>query len=215
MKTTITALALALLLAASPVLAQEGGEKEEEYDVAAAMKKVAELLKASEQQIVETLKKQATAGEGAEKARQALDDLLRQGRKSGQDAVDKMTEILKKAPRRGGGGGGGSQKQQEPEPNRPGEQEKPEELDPGNSGDPKDDQESPDEPRSKAEDPPEAKKDPPAEPDPRKDWLALLPPELRKKYQNKNWEEIPRKWKEFLEEYARRLAELESSRDGD
>lgn len=218
MKTALTALTLALLVLASPVLAQEG-EEEEKFDMAAAMKKVAELLKMSEQQIVDSLKKKATAAEaeeGAKKAREALDELLRQSRKSGQDAVEKMTEILKKAPRSSGGGGGGSQKSQEPEKGDPNEpQDQPDQLDPGNSGDPKDSQKNESEQTTKTDKPPPAKTDKPSEPDPLKDWLALLPPQLRDKYKNKSLEDIPQRWREFLEEYAKRLAELESSRDGD
>ena len=77
MKTTIAT--LALLILATPLLAQEPPE-EEEYDVEKALKEVTEMLTEAERLLVEAIKPRSNdpeeAAEATEKALEAIEKLL-------------------------------------------------------------------------------------------------------------------------------------------
>jgi hypothetical protein len=218
-RTSTTLVAIALLLFAAPVLAQEpGGEPEEEYDLLAAVKRVAKLLKESEELLVKTLvrKEKATPEEAAaagERAREAIDDLLKRSEDKGQEAVKTITEILENAPPGKGGGDEKSDPSAKDDAKRKGEEKKVKDRDPQNSGDGdptgQSSKKKPKNPRK-----PPQKKGKPRRPDPNAEWLASLPEQVRQAYLNKDWGRIPAKWKEHIEAYMKRLAEAESSGEG-
>ena len=222
MKKTITTV-LALILLALPVLAQDGGGKgEEEYDVEAAMRKVAELLKKAEGLLVETLKPRdgasAEAVEAGQAARKALEDLLREGRESGEEAAKKMTEILENAPQGSGKGQGDEREKQKPEDDQA-RKDREKEL---GKHDPQNSEKSgqPENPReekgtSKDDTKPPAKPGDASKPNPEDDWLAKLPPQIRQDYLNKDWGRIPPKWRAFIDAYVKKLAETEGREGGD
>lgn len=59
---------------------------------------------------------------------------------------------------------------------------------------------------------PESKKEPPRNPD-FEQWIAELPPQVRKAYETEDWDSIPPKWREMLKEWTRKMAEeLEENR---
>jgi hypothetical protein len=211
-------LPVVFVLLASPVLAQGSGE--EEFDVVKAMKEVQRLLRESEALLVKAIAPRKTGDEGgatetAEQARQAIEKLLRDSKTNGDAAADKMKEILEKAPQSGGGGGGGQEHQQP----KPGEEQKQKgseqevgERDPRNSGDPKDGEKQEGDPESANNKPPESEKDKPARPDPSQEWLGRLPGKIRQAYQNGEWDKIPEKWRKLIQDYTRKMAEIESDR---
>jgi len=219
MKTRMIAMVLGLALLALPVMAQE---VEEEYDMEAAVKKVAELLKQSEKLLVETAKG-GSAGEAATagaEAKKAIEELLEQSRQSGQDAADKMTEILENAPQcQGGGQGQEEQKPSEQDKQQAKDsQEEVDKRDPKNSADrnePNSGEKSESEPESTAKKPPESAKDKPAAPNPDEDWMATLPEKIRQAVKNGEWDRIPARYRELIQEYTKRMAELESERKRD
>ena len=95
MKRLFLTIPLALSLLSTPLVAQES----EPFDVRAAMKKIAELLKKSESALVESIgNKPADAGTTGEKARDAIDRLIGQSRTSGQEIVRQINEILINSP---------------------------------------------------------------------------------------------------------------------
>lgn len=71
---------------------------------------------------------------------------------------------------------------------------------------PKDDkQEQPQKPESKQEEP----KDPKGN----ERWLAQLPPQIRKAYLTKDWDGIPPKWRQLIQEWTKKMStELEKDR---
>lgn len=216
--TIAIAAALALLVVPLAALAQDGDE--EQFDTVEALKKVRELLRQSEKSLMESLKPSEAAAKEAsdsgEKARKALEDLLRSSRKSGDDAVKQMTEILEKAPRSGGGGGGQSQQQNSGEEPKREEGKQVDEKDPQNSGGgekPKDPADTKDRRDETAREKPKSKPGEKAEPNPDEEWLANLPPQMRQDYLNKDFGKIPQRWREFIEDYVKRLNEMESSRN--
>ena len=218
--------ALVLGLFAGQVLAQQpgggggGGGEEEEFDVKKALEEVARLLGESEKLLVESIapRESATPEEAEEQARgaaEAIEKLLRQSEKSGAEAAEKMKEILEKAPQ---GGGGGSGEQEDPsqgeDEKRKQDERKVDERDPMNSGhenQPKDGEENKDDPSS-ATKKPESEKDDPSNPDPKEDWLSRLPEKIRLAYKNGEWERIPEKYRQLIEAYTKRMAEIESDR---
>jgi len=216
MKTLALTVAFLVALPLAAALAQEEGEKQP-FDMEGAIRKVEELLKESERLLVESLKPERPSEEAAEKAEEAgraIDDLLNESRKSGEEATDLMAEIVKNAPRRPGGGGGGEEHQQQPkdgEKEEPSDQSEVDEKDPKNSkdGEPESDQKKEGEPET-GKKKPESKKDEPSDPDLEKEWLAGLPPEVRKDFENRNWDEIPPKWREIIRKYMKELADSES-----
>lgn len=222
MKKIMLMLPLALVLLSSPLLAQGSGE-EEEFDVVKAMKEVQRLLRESESLLIKALAPRATgdgegANETAEQARQAIEKLIRDGKQSGESAAEKMKEIMEKAPQQGGGGGGGEQKQQKPKPGedqkKKGSEQEVGDRDPKNSakdGDPKGEEKS-DENAQGDKKPPEGEQDKPAKPDPSQEWLGRLPGKIRQAYQNGEWDRIPEKWRKLIQEYTRKMAEIESDR---
>ena len=222
MKKLMLMLPMVLVLLSSPVLAQGAGE-EEEYDVAKAMKEVQRLLRESEALLIKAIAPRKTgdgedATETPEEARKAIEKLIRDSQASGAAAADKMKEILENAPQQGGGGGGGQQHQQP----KPGEEQQKKaseqevgERDPKNSaenGEPKDGEKKEGDPESANDKPPESEKDKPARPDPNQEWLGRLPGKIREAYQNGEWDRIPEKWRKLIQEYTRKMAEIESDR---
>jgi hypothetical protein len=224
MKTALTVLVVALFLTPSlvrPALAQDGGGGEEEFDLAAALKKVSELLAKAEGSLVESIK---PGGSGTDpkkavgEAKKALDELLDDTGQSGREAIEMMNEILKKAPRSGSGGGGDQKPQDagESEKEKQDAREKPttDQLDPMNSANkPENPQENAARPKGERDKPPPSKTGDPAKPDP-DSWIAGLPPELRGLFSNMKLEEIPKPFQEMIRKYRDRLAEIESDRDG-
>ncbi|MEN8149315.1 MAG: hypothetical protein ABFS86_05795, partial [Planctomycetota bacterium] len=85
------------------------------------------------------------------------------------------------------------------------------EKDPKNSkeGDPESGEKSEEEPNPDAKKP-VSPKDDPVDPDLEKEWLATLPPEVRKAFENRNWDAIPPKWREVIRKYMKELAETDS-----
>lgn len=221
MKTVAAMLSIALLSLAGPVWAQEGAG-EEPYDVEKAIREVREMLAKSEKLLVESLKEKADAEAAAQAGaatKQAIEELLDQSRNSGSDAAKKMIEIIENAPQGSGGGGGGeSDAQRKPEDasedaRRKAEEEKLENRDPQNAGgEPKSPRESKEESESEDRTKPQSETGEEATPDPAKEFLPRLPPEVRQAYENRDWQRIPARWREYVEEYAKRLAEAESSR---
>ncbi len=214
-------LPLVLLLCSSPVLAQGSGE-EEEFDVVKAMKEVQKLLRESEELLVKAIAPRVkgdgeSAAEAGEQAREAIQKLLKESRQNGESAVDKMKEIMEKAPQSGGGGGGQGEQQPKPgdEEKQKGSEKEVGERDPKNSakdGDPKSGEKNKSDPQSAKKKPPESEQDKPAEPDPSKEWLGRLPSKIRQAYQNGEWDRIPEKWRKLIQEYTRKMAEIESDR---
>jgi chemotaxis protein histidine kinase CheA len=225
MKMLLLTLPLALVLLSSPLLAQGSGEEEEEFDVVKAMKEVQRLLRESEALLVKAIAPRAKgdgedAADAGQKAREAIEKLLKDSRQSGEDAADKMKEILEKAPQQQGrGGGGGGQHQQEPKPGEEGKQKGSEkevgDRDPKNSkenGDPKSEEKSKSDPQAANQKPEESEKDKAARPDPIKEWLGRLPSKIRQAYQNGEWDRIPERWRKLIQEYTRKMADIESDR---
>jgi hypothetical protein len=214
MKTLTIAIALVLLFPAAAALAQEA----EKFDMEGAIRKVGELLRESERLMVECLKPGGTskeAAEKAEKAKEAIDDLLKEAKKDGEAATSLMGDIVKNAPQRKGGGGGGHDKDQK-EPSKQEDEKikedekKVDKKDPKNSkdGDPETKEKSKDEPTGLKKKPKSETGDK-SDPDPLKDWVASLPPEVRKAFENRDWDKIPPKWREVIREYMKGLAESE------
>lgn len=214
MKITIAAVLAALLLSSVPAAAQEPPVGGDEFDLEAAMREVSRLLKESEELLAKTLKDGGDTEEAvakAKEAREAIDKLLKKSRSNGEEAVRQMTEILKNAPQCSGQSG---QEQKEPDQEkmkRDKENEKQvSERDPKNSGDPKNAQEAKNKPKTGNKKPPEAKKDPAAEPDPERDWMALLPEKMRQAVKNGDWDKVPPKWRKLIEEYTKKMSDIES-----
>jgi len=222
MKKIMLMLPVVLVLLSSPLLAQGAGE-EEEYDMVKAMKEVQRLLRESEALLVKALAPRAKGGgeepsESTEAAREAIEKLIRDSKQSGEAATDKMKEIMENAPQQGSGGGG-SQKHQKPKPGEDQKQKGSEQeigdRDPKNSakdGEPKGGEKSESDPKSGDQKPPESEKDKPARPDPSQEWLGRLPGKIRQAYQNGEWDKIPEKWRRLIQEYTRKMAEIESDR---
>ena len=94
MKRLFLTIPLALSLLSTPLVAQES----EPFDVKAAMKKIAELLKKSESALVESIGSKPADAATGEKARDAIDKLIGQSRTSGQEIVRQINEILINSP---------------------------------------------------------------------------------------------------------------------
>jgi hypothetical protein len=219
MKTLLTIALVALL--AAPLFAQDGGE-DEKFDLEAALRRVSELLEKAEVSLIDSLKPgtdAATAKKDVAEAKRAMEEFLDDSQKTGKEAIDLMNEILEKAPR-GGGGGSGQQEEDkeksEKEKRDAQKNRKTDQLDPGNSADrPENARKNPTQPEKGKRKPPESETDDPSKPDPNREWLAGLPAVLRDRFQNMEWEKIPRQWQEVIEAYRKRLAEIDSERDGD
>jgi len=216
MKTFAMVLTLLVVLPLGTAFAQEEGEKREPFDMEGAIRKVNELLKESERLLVGSLRPGASPGETAEKmeaARKALDDMLGESRKSGQEASKLMGDIVKNAPRKPGGGGGDDQdhKPKDDPKEQPGDEDEVDEKDPQNSkkGEPEPNEKQKDEPVTDPKKP-VSEKDKPADPDLAREWLATLPPEVRKAFENRDWDSIPPKWREKIRKYMKELAETDS-----
>jgi hypothetical protein len=208
-----------LAILAAPVGAQE---EEERYDVVAALKKVAELMGETEAHLVNSLSGRSPeeAAEAGERTREEIEKLLRKSESSSQAAVDKMTEILEKAPRTGGAGGGGGQDQESPdseeERRRREEEQNAQDRDPKNSSEgnkePNSPEDSKSEPEGETAKPPPSDTDDPSMPNPEDDWLGRLPDKLRQAVLNGEYDKLPPKFRKLLERYLKRLAEVESDR---
>ena len=213
MKTaTIVLACLAAMTGAA--FAQDGGDPEP-FDMEGAIRKVGELLKESERLLVESLHPGTDARETAERvdeARKAMDELLGESKKNGQEASKLMGDIVKNAPQSSGGGQG--HEQQDPKDQKgeePKGQDEVDKKDPKNSkeGDPESSEKSEEKPNPDAKKPVSAK-DKPSDPDLAKEWLATLPPEVRKAFENRNWDAIPPKWREVIRKYMKELAETDT-----
>ena len=182
-----------------------------------AIRKVNELLTESERLLVSSLKPGTSPKEAVEKvaeAKKAIDDLLDESRKNGRQATKLMGDIVKNAPRKPGGGGGGDDQSHEPKDDpkdKPKDGEELSEKDPKNSkdGDPESTEEKKDQTPGDPKKPRSAK-DKPSDPDLAKEWLATLPPEVRKAFENRDWDSIPPKWREKIRKYMKELAETDS-----
>ena len=199
--------------AAQPARAQGGPE--EEFDFQKAMREIDELMRRAEESLIESIRTGRSSDEG-ERARRKIDELLKSHQQSGAKIIEKINEIIEKAPRSGGGGGGSGQM---PPPDggdpkgRDRDDRKVTDRDPRNRGeggkDPKNGREN--EPDPKAEDAEPPAKDPKekAKIDLAKEWLAQLPPTLRSRVLNGDFEEIPEKYRPIIEAYFKKLAEMD------
>lgn len=218
MKTVTIMIAFLLLSPLAGAFAQDGSDQPEPFDMEGAIRKVGELLKESERLLVESLQPGASADEAAEKveaARKAMDELLGESKKNGEEASKVMADIVKNAPQGSGGGSSDDQHEKSDDPKKEDgqkePQDEPEKKDPKNSkeGDPESSEKSEEQPNSDAKKPVSAK-DKPADPDLAKEWLATLPAEVRKEVENGNFDVVPPKWREVIRMYMKELAETDS-----
>jgi len=139
-------------------------------------------------------------GEGsAREATEGVRKLIEKTKESGKEASAAMEWLLTNAVSRDGGRGGGS---------KPPLQQKPE----GQGGDkPKDGENKPKQPKEVAK-PPESDRDPKRRARDEQ-WLATLPPQVRRAYESRDWDAIPVKWRSLLREWTKKMNdELDAGR---
>lgn len=186
----------------------------------------------------EDLRKEAEGG--SKEASETLERLTKAANEEAKEAAKKMSEVL--GGDSGGGAAGGSsgsgrgireliekikgdgqgasqgikwllekstQKKSGQSPPKDGEHQKKQ----PNAPDPqKPEEKKPDEKPKDPDKKPESKKEPPRNPD-FEQWIAELPPQVRKAYETEDWDSIPPKWREMLKEWTRKMAdELEKDR---
>jgi hypothetical protein len=121
-----------------------------------------------------------------------IKELIEKIKGDGKAASERMKWLLDQ--RRGGQGGGANQPQEpqkQPdakEPEKP-DKKKPEEKKPETS-------------KKK----PESKTEPPSNPE-FVQWVAELPPQVRKAVESEDWDSIPPKWREMLRDWTKKMAE--------
>jgi hypothetical protein len=128
------------------------------------------------------------AGEGIRK-------IIEKVRGEGQGASAGIRWLLDKTVQQGKGGGS---------PHEPKPKEKDEKQDPKKP-------EEKEKPKDQAQKPPQ-KPEPPRTPE-FEQWIAELPPQVRKAYETEDWDAIPPKWRELLREWTKRMAD-EKAREG-
>lgn len=185
----------------------------------------------------EDLRKEAESG--SQQAKDTLDRLTKAAQKEAEDAAKKMTEILGG---NGGGGATGSSggssagikelieklkgdskgasermkwllDQTKPGPGRArpenggGQEKQPDAKDPSKPDKPKQEDKKPQDTNKK----PESKTEPPRNPE-FVQWVAELPPTVRRAVESQDWDSIPPKWREMLRDWTKKMAE-ESEKD--
>jgi hypothetical protein len=210
-----TTLAILALLAFAPALRAQGGAGgDDEYDIAAAMRRVEKLMADAEKSLLDSVSRDRAA-EAGQQAAEEIDKLLKGSQKTGEEIVGKINEILENLPQQGGGGSG----QPMPKPEDEG-QKKPQDgqqvgdRDPKNSrqGEPKGGhQPKPEDRKEEATKPPpeEAKEKVPV--DRSQEWLARLPDQVREDLLNRRFDRIPEEYRRLIEAWTKKMAET----DGD
>jgi uncharacterized protein YjbJ (UPF0337 family) len=175
----------------------EGGSKEAKETLERLTKAANEEAKKAAEKMSEVLDG-GSGGSGG--AGHGIRELIEKIKGDGQGASAGIKWLLEKSTQQKGGQsppkdgkGDHEKKPNAPDPKKP-EEKKPEEK-------PKDDNKRP-----------ESKKEPPRNPD-FEQWIAELPPQVRKAYETEDWDSIPPKWREMLKEWTRKMAdELEKER---
>jgi hypothetical protein len=150
-------------------------------------------------QAVEKMDKVLGGGAGASGgAGTGIRELIEKVRGEGKGASDGIRWLLEKTVKQGGkGGGGGGHDPQEKKPD---------------AEDPKKPDQKPEKPDEKPQSRPPSKTEPPKNPE-FEQWLAELPPQVRKAYDSQDWDSIPPKWREMLRAWTKKMAEeLEQGR---
>ena len=122
-----------------------------------------------------------------------IKELIEKIRGDGQGASERMQWLLEQTrPGQGqGGGGGGGQQEKQPDAKDP---KKPEKNKPEDKK-PEDDKKKP-----------ESKTEPPRNPE-FEQWVAELPPQVRRAVESEDWDSIPPKWREMLRDWTKKMAE--------
>lgn len=160
------------------------------------------LTKAADEEAREAARKmdEVLGGEGAGGssggASGGIRKLIERVRGEGEGASAGIRWLLEKTVRQGHGGGS-------PQDKKPSEEQK------------KDEPEKKDKPNEKKPhqpDKPPQKLEPPRTPE-FEQWIAELPPQVRKAYETEDWDSIPPKWRELLREWTKKMAD-EKAREG-
>jgi hypothetical protein len=181
----------------------------------------------------EDLRKEAE--NGSQQAKETLERLTKAAQKEAEDAAKKLTEILGGNGGGASGGSGGSsagikeliekikgdgkgasermewllkltrpgQGRSQPRPDQSGQPDKQE-----NKPDPqKPDKKKPEEKKPESsQKKPESKTEPPRSPE-FVQWVAELPPQVRRAVESQDWDSIPPKWREMLRDWTKKMAE--------
>lgn len=175
----------------------EGGSKEAAETLERLTKAANEESQAAAKKLGEVL---GGGGDGSGAAGQGIKKLIEEIKGQGQGASSGIKWLLDKAGQGKGSGqgkpsdGSGKGKQKDaPDPKKP-DQKKPE-----------------DKPASDTKKP-ESKTEPPRSPE-FQQWIAELPPQVKKAYETQDWDSIPPKWREMLKDWTKKMADdLEKER---
>ena len=180
------------------------------------------------------LRKEAESG--SKEAKETLERLTKAAQQEAEEAAKKMTEILGNGGGQGGASGasggssGGIKELIEKikgdgkgasermkwllDQTRPGQgQQQPKD---GGKGKPEKQQDKPDpeKPEKKPEEkkPEDGKKKPPEKTEPPRSpefvqWIAELPPQVRRAVESQDWDSIPPKWRDMLRDWTKKMAE--------
>jgi hypothetical protein len=184
----------------------EGGSKEAKETLERLTKSANEEAKEAARRISEVLDGGQSGGQGGGASgasggsSRGIRELIEKIKGDGQGASQGIKWLLEKSSQKKSGPGHPKDEKEKkpkqpdaPDPKKP-EDKKPEDKPP--EGDKR----------------PESKKEPPRNPD-FEQWIAELPPQVRKAYETEDWDSIPPKWREMLKEWTRKMAEeLEENR---
>lgn len=124
-----------------------------------------------------------------------IKELIEKIKGDGKAASEGMKWLLDQT--RAGQGGGGSpppDQQKQPDAKDPEKQDKPDKQKP--------EEKKPETAKKK----PEQKTEPPSNPE-YVQWVAELPPQVRKAIESEDWDSIPPKWREMLRDWTKKMAE--------
>ena len=130
----------------------------------------------------------ASSSSASKGVKELIDEVKGEGKGASAGIQWILEKAVKQGPGPGGGGGGGDKKDPKPqkEPEKPQQGEKPEK------------------PQDTNKKPPD-KTEPPHTPE-FEQWLAELPPQVRKAYDTQDWDSIPPKWRDMIRAWATKLS---------
>jgi hypothetical protein len=122
-----------------------------------------------------------------------IKELIEKIKGDGKGASERMKWLLDQTKGGQGGGGGGQPQDQQKQPDAK-EPDKPDKKKPEDK--------QPEASKKK----PEQKTEPPRTPE-FEQWIAELPPQVRKAVESEDWDSIPPKWREMLRDWTKKMAE--------
>jgi hypothetical protein len=163
----------------------EGGSKEAKETLERLTNSANEEAKKAAEKMTQIF----NGGSGSSGASGGIKELIEKIKGDGAGASEGIRWLLKNVreseSQSKGGGGGGSPKDEPPKEKKPEEKKQ-------------------DEPQ-KTDKKPESKTEPPHSPE-FEQWIAELPPQVRKAYDTQDWDSIPPKWRDMIRAWAAKLS---------